>query len=210
MSEKEYEILDDSNNDLLIEPEKQEEKTSNDTKKEKEKENEKDISVFKGESVNICKVIGHLSTQLDIFFMVFGAICTAGSGCVSSLSALLLGGSINKLTVLVGIENYDDIAYKKKVDEVEPTINQLNLAFVYLGVFTFGVNFFMLFLWGYAAMRQMNNLKTKYFKLILSQEQSFFDEHNSFEFANKIQSQLEQIELGLGDRFSQIILMLAE
>ena len=128
MSEKEYEILDDSNNDLLIEPEKQEEKTSNDTKKEKEKENEKDISVFKGESVNICKVIGHLSTQLDIFFMVFGAICTAGSGCVSSLSALLLGGSINKLTVLVGIENYDDIAYKKKVDEVEPTINQLNLA----------------------------------------------------------------------------------
>jgi ATP-binding cassette subfamily B (MDR/TAP) protein 1 len=210
MSEKEYEILDDSNNDLLIEPENQEEKTSNDTKKEKEKENEKDISVFKGESVNICKVIGHLSTQLDIFFMVFGAICTAGSGCVSSLSALLLGGSINKLTVLVGIENYDDIAYKKKVDEVEPTINQLNLAFVYLGVFTFGVNFFMLFLWGYAAMRQMNNLKTKYFKLILSQEQSFFDEHNSFEFANKIQSQLEQIELGLGDRFSQIILMLAE
>ena len=33
MSEKEYEILDDSNNDLLIEPENQEEKTSNDTKR---------------------------------------------------------------------------------------------------------------------------------------------------------------------------------
>jgi len=210
MTESEYEILDDSNNDPLIEQEKQDAKPDDSKKEKKEDGEEKDIRVFKGKSVNICKVIGHLSTQLDIFFMVFGAICTAGSGCVSSFCALLLGGSINKLTVLVGIEKLDEDAYRKKVASVEPTLNKLVLSFVYLAVFTFGVNFFMLFLWGFAAMRQMNTLKTKYFKLILSQEQSFFDEHNSFEFANKIQSQLEQIELGLGDRFSQIILMLAE
>ena len=59
-------------------------------------------------------------------------------------------------------------------------------------------------------MRQMNNLKIKYFELILNQDQNWFDENNSYEFSTKIQSQLEQIELGLGDRFSQIILMLAE
>ena len=79
-----------------------------------------------------------------------------------------------------------------------------------LSSFVFKANFFMLFLWGYSALRQMNNLKIKYFDLILKQEQSWFDEHNSFEFSTKIQSQLEQIELGLGDRFSQIILMFAE
>jgi len=212
MSEGEYEILDDSNNDPLIEPEKEkkDEKVEDSSKEKKDEEGTKDILIYKAEAVNICKVIGHLSTQLDIFFMVFGAICTAGSGCVSSFSALILGSTINKLTVLVGIEKLEDTQYYIKIKEVEPTLNKLILYFVYLAVFTFGVNFFMLFLWGFAAMRQMNNLKTKYFKLILSQEQSFFDANNSFEFSNKIQSQLEQIEQGLGDRFSQIILMLAE
>ena len=68
----------------------------------------------------------------------------------------------------------------------------------------------MMFLWGYSALRQMNTLKMKYFELILNQEQSWFDENNAFEFSTKIQTQLEQIEMGLGDRFSQIILMFAE
>ena len=210
MSESEYEILDESNNEPLIEQEKKDEKPDDSSKEKKKEEGEKDILIYKADSVNICKVIDHLSTGLDIFFMVFGAICTAGSGCVSSFSALILGGTINKLTVLVGIEKLNDIEYKERIDKVEPTLNKLILYFVYLAIFTLGVNFFMLFLWGFAAMRQMNSLKTKYFKLILSQEQSFFDANNSFEFSNKIQSQLEQIEQGLGDRFSQIILMLAE
>ena len=210
MSESEYEILEESKNDSLIEPEKQDEKNNDSPSEKKNGEEEKDILLYKGKSVSILKVIDHLSTGLDIFLMVFGSICTLGSGCVSAFSALILGSTINKLTILVGIENYPEEDYQKKVREVEPTLNKLILYLVYLGIFTLGVNFFMLFTWGFAVMRQMNTLKTKYFKLILSQEQSFFDEHNSFEFANKIQSQLEQIELGLGDRFSQIILMLAE
>jgi len=49
-------------------------------------------------------------------------------------------------------------------------------------------NFFMLFLWGYSALRQMDTLKIKYFELILNQEQSWFDEHNSFEFAKSSES----------------------
>ena len=97
-----------------------------------------------------------------------------------------------------------------KINKVNEPINKLILYFFLLGVFTFIFNFFMLFLWGYSAMRQMNNLKIKYFELILNQDQNWFDENNSYEFSTKIQSQLEQIELGLGDRFSQIILMLAE
>ena len=97
-----------------------------------------------------------------------------------------------------------------KINKVNEPVNKLILYFFLLGVFTFISNFFMLFLWGYSAMRQMNNLKIKYFELILNQDQNWFDENNSYEFSTKIQSQLEQIELGLGDRFSQIILMLAE
>ena len=68
----------------------------------------------------------------------------------------------------------------------------------------------MLFLWGLSALRQMHFLKKNYFELIMSQEQEWFDENNEFQFSTKIQTQLEQIEYGLGDKFGQIILMITE
>ena len=207
MSENEYEILDESNNDLLIEQEKQDIKPDKSDEKKKNIEEEKEILVFKAQQVSIFKVLGHLSGKLDIFLMIFGVICTAFSGCSTSLSGLLLGHTINSLTVLLGLNGAE---YDKKIVELEKPLNKFILYFILLGIFTFVANFFMLFLWGYSAMKQMNVLKTKYFELILNQEQSFFDENNSFEFSNKIQSQLEQIESGLGDRFSQIILMVSE
>ena len=74
----------------------------------------------------------------------------------------------------------------------------------------FVCNFLMMFLWSYIAMRQIRRLKTNYFRIILNQEQGWFDENNAFEFATKVQAQLEQIELGLGDRLGQFIMMFVE
>ena len=213
MSENEYEILDDSNHDALIEPEKQEKEPDNSDKEKKDqgenKKQDKEILIYKAQPVSIFKVICHLSGKLEIFFMLFGVICTAFSGCTSSLSGLLMGNTINQLTALSGLKQ-NSPEYDEQIKKVDKPLHKLINYFIILGACTLVANFFMLFLWGYSAMKQMNTLKTKYFKLILSQEQSFFDENNAFEFSNKIQSQLEQIEMGLGDRFSQIILMVAE
>ena len=212
MSEKEYDIIDDINNDepLIDEEENKDKKTVEKPKEKKDKEDEKDILIYKSQSVSIFKVICHLSGVLEIVCMLFGVIVTAFSGCVSSLSGLILGNIINELTVLIDSEKLPQDKFIEKMDKVKPPLDRLILFLFILGACTFVSNFFMLFLWGYSAMRQMYTLKTKYFELILNQEQSFFDEHNTFEFSNKIQSQLEQIENGLGDRFSQIILMCAE
>ena len=212
MSEREYDIIDEINNDepLIDEEENKDKKTVEPPKDKKDKEDEKDILIYKSQSVSIFKVICHLSGVLEIVCMLFGVIVTAFSGCVSSLSGLILGNIINELTVLIDSEKLPQDKFIEKMDKVKPPLDRLILFLFILGACTFVSNFFMLFLWGYSAMRQMYTLKTKYFELILNQEQSFFDEHNTFEFSNKIQSQLEQIENGLGDRFSQIILMCAE
>ena len=45
-----------------------------------------------------------------------------------------------------------------------------------------------------------HKLKRLYFKVILSQEQGWFDANNAYEFATKVQSQLEQVEMGLGEK----------
>ena len=44
------------------------------------------------------------------------------------------------------------------------------------------------------------HLKENYFSTILKQEQGWFDENNAYEFATKIQTQIEQVDMGVGDK----------
>ena len=54
-----------------------------------------------------------------------------------------------------------------------------------------------------------HRLKRNYFTVILSQEQGWFDANNAFEFATKVQAQLEQIEFGVGEKLGLVIQMVA-
>ena len=58
---------------------------------------------------------------------------------------------------------------------------------------------------GLFSTRALYNFKRKYFRTILSQELGWFDSTNAFEFASKIQSQLEYIEFGIGEWFNKIL-----
>ena len=58
---------------------------------------------------------------------------------------------------------------------------------------------------GLFSTRSLYNFKRKYFRTILSQELGWFDSTNVFEFASKIQSQLEFIEFGIGEWLNKII-----
>ena len=209
-SYKEYELSENINSIPLIELKTEDIELNDLVKDEKEVKEEKKLLVYELKKVSIFRIIWHLSKKLEIFFMIAGTFCTFFSGCSNALWNILAGNTINKLTNIIGLDDLPEEEYHLKILEIESPVNHLIMLFMVLGAVTFITNFFMLSLWGYSALRQMNTLKIKYFQLVLNQEQSWFDENNSFEFSTKIQSQLEQIELGLGDRFSQIILMIAD
>ena len=152
----------------------------------------------------------HISGNFEIFLMIVGAIFTIGAGCSGALISLLLGDTINDFTSTSEIEDLPDDEYNIIMDKVEPSINDMAKKFLIIGALMFVCNFFMMFSWAYSSLRQMHWMKINYFSLILKQEQGWFDENNAFEFATKVQAQLEQIEMGVGDRFGQIILMSAE
>jgi len=152
----------------------------------------------------------HISGNFEIFLMILGTIFTIGAGCSGALISLLLGDTINDFTSTSEIEDLPDDEYKAIMDKVEPSINDMAKKFLIIGALMFVCNFFMMFCWAYSSLRQMHWMKINYFSLILKQEQGWFDENNAFEFATKVQAQLEQIEMGVGDRFGQIILMSAE
>ena len=207
MADKEYELSEKINVEPLIELKNEDLKLNDLIKDKEEVEEEKKLLVYEAQKVSICKIICHLSGKLEIFFMILGTVCTFFSGCSNALWNIIAGNTINTLTNIIDVDKED---FDQKIREIESPVNILIALFMILGALTFITNFLMLFLWGYSALRQMNTLKIKYFELVLSQEQSWFDENNSFKFSTKIQSQLEQIEHGLGDRFSQLILMVAD
>jgi len=152
----------------------------------------------------------HISGKYEMFLMIAATAFTLGVGCSNSLIALLIGNTINKFTDASKIDGLPDSEYDSIVDIIEPNINKMVKIYLIFGACMFVCNFFMMFLWAYSALRQMHLMKINYFNLILKQEQAWFDENNAFEFATKVQAQIEQIEIGVGDRFGQIILMVAE
>ena len=209
MLENEEKQIENSKSTLLIgEVSKLEQEKNQDEESEKSTI-EKNL-LYKVKSVSIFKLICHLSGKLEIFLMIIGTIATIFSGSSYSIWGLLLGDSINDLSGVLDIDNLPDEEYDKELDKIETKINKMILYFIILGIFTFIGNFFMLFMWGYSALRQINKMKKNYFSIILRQEPSWFDENNAFEFSTKVQTQLEQIEFGIGDKFGQIILMFAE
>ena len=178
-------------------------------KKEEKGEAEQNL-MFGVKKISPFRLYYHISGKFEIFLMITGAIFTIGAGCTGALISVLLGDTINDFSSTADIENLPEIEYKKIMDNIEPSINKMVKKYLIIGALLFICNFCMMFFWAYSSLRQMHWMKINYFYLILRQEQGWFDENNAFEFATKVQAQLEQIEMGVGDRFGQIILMLAE
>ena len=114
------------------------------------------------------------------------------------------GGAINDFSDIQDLSK-DDINYQIKIDEFVVNIKGVYTRYLILGSILFCSNFLQQFSWQYSAFLQIYKLKQNYFNLILSQEQAYFDRCNSFELVTKVQTQLEQIELGLGEKFGFVI-----
>lgn len=82
----------------------------------------------------------------------------------------------------------------------DENIDDMVYTLLYIGVAEFVCFAVNKFFWCFVGIRMLNNLKRKYFAVILKQEQGWFDANNAYEFATKVQAQFEQIQLGLGEK----------
>ena len=189
--------------------------------KDEQEEQEKieENLMFDKKHISIFKLYCHISGTLEIILSVIAIIMTLGAGGANAAMNWIFGESVNSFSLAAQIGVIKEIFGKELFDivfnfimeeKVEPLINDQIKDYLIIGAVMFVCNFLMMFLWSYLALRQLHWLKNNYFKIILKQEQGWFDENNAFEFATKVQAQLEQIELGLGDRLGQFIMMLTE
>ena len=172
-----------------------------------EKEQKKNSLLFDQKDISPIKLYCHLSGKLEIIFMILGFIGSIGAGSAGPLISLLNGSTVNNFrdSTITYTGSKDVI-----MDELKKEIDKKVRLYLIMGTVMFIANFIMTFMWALSALRQMHHLKEKYFATILKQEQGWFDENNAYEFSTKVQAQLEQIELGVGDKFGVVVQLTAQ
>ena len=159
----------------------------------------KDVSVF--------RLYFHLSEPLEYLLMILGFIGSVAAGAANPVMAYLTGSTTNEASsgTQGNIDSMNDEEKKTFFAEFKKSMDKKVKEFMYYGIAAFVATFMSNFFWEYASLRQMHHLKEKYFARILMQEQGWFDQNNAYEFATKVQVQLEQIELGVGEKFGTIV-----
>ena len=159
----------------------------------------KDVSVF--------RLYFHLSESFEYFLMIMGFIGSLATGASNPIMAYLTGSTTSEASsgTQGNIEAMNDEQKKIFFAEFKKNMDKKVRKFMIYGTASFVAAFMSNFFWEYASLRQMHHLKEKYFARILMQEQGWFDQNNAFEFATKVQVQLEQIELGVGEKFGTLI-----
>ena len=163
--------------------------------------------IFDLKDVSVFRLYFHLSENFEIFLMIIGFIGSIATGASNPLMAYLTGSTTSDASES-SEDNLEQMSEEEKqifFAAFKKTMNKKVREFMIYGAASFVAAFISNFFWEYASLRQMHHLKEKYFARILMQEQGWFDQNNAFEFATKVQVQLEQIELGVGEKFGTLI-----
>ena len=173
---------------------------------EKKQQSAKRNLMFDEKSISPFKLYCHISETTEIILMIFGIIGSAGSAVAAPLLSYLFGDTFQKFTgvteqKLAMLLQVNPVMVQQLMDEFKHDIDDMVKKMLYIGTGMFFAFFLNKFMWNYSGLRQMHHLKEKYFALILKQEQGWFDENNAYEFATKVQAQLEQISMGVGEKF---------
>ena len=163
--------------------------------------------MFNLKSVSVFRLYCHLSETFEIFLMIMGFLGSVAAGASSPIMAYLTGTTTSDASESAAdrIDDYTEEEKKIFFERFKEKMDKKVREFLIYGVASFIASFISNFFWEYAALRQMHHLKEKYFARILMQEQGWFDQNNAYEFATKVQVQLEQIELGVGEKFGTLV-----
>ena len=166
---------------------------------------EQDQILFEKKNISLFKFFHHLFEPKDLLYFIIGIVGSIASGIINPIICYL------DATVYSEIENTSEdrdsiIELEEMLLMVEKTMNdsiKKELIYGAVSLVSHTIGYFFL---GLVSTRCLFNFKKKYFSTILSQEQGWFDSVNIFEFSTTIQTQIEYIELGLGENLITIII----
>ena len=143
-------------------------------------------------SVNFFKLQFKFTDSIDNIFFV-----------VSLIGAIVWGVCIPMLSLLFG--NALSEFGSNDPTQVTLAIKNVALNLVWVGLGAWVSSFLCVALANILCDRYCKKIKVEYFKVLLRQEQGFFDQINSYELSTKVQGQLKIIRTGLGAKVGNFI-----
>ena len=159
--------------------------------------------MFEEKNISLFHIYKHLSEPIDFLFMILATIGSLGSG----ISMPIMSYITTDVYADIGVTSEVTSDRDSLMATVKDVFTTQEKRYLILGIIAFVCNFLSICFWSFMGSRMCHKLKRLYFKVILSQEQGWFDENNPFEFATKVQAQLEQVEMGIGEKFGQVLQM---
>ena len=164
--------------------------------------------LFEEKSIPLIRLYTHLCYPIDYLYVILGTLGSIGSGVTMPLLAYMMSDIFSDIGNTSENTSIADIEQMKVI--VEKAMNKQIKRFLIFGVIVFISNFLNVCFWTLVGERCVHHLKHNYFNVILSQEQGWFDAHNTFEFSTKVQAQLEQVEQGMGDKLGHVLMMVCQ
>jgi ATP-binding cassette subfamily B (MDR/TAP) protein 1 len=182
------------NNSNEIELNKQKIEENQPKLEEKEKSKEKQILIGSGKPVGVFELYFKFANKTDIILIILAMIGSVGSGLSMPIFSLLFGSTIS----FIGPTN--------SLEEITDSINNILIRFSIVACAMFCAYFMNSSFWIYTSTKNLAALKREYFKVIMRQEQGWFDQNNPYQFSTMVQSQLKTIESGIGDKLGNVLM----
>ena len=160
--------------------------------------------IFERKSVSLPKIYCHLFEPIDWLYFILALIGSLGTGVALPLLSYFMS------EVYSDIGNTSEVRDNADINEIQKEIIRITMndqikKQSITGAISSVCSLFNIFFWSVLSFRVIYNLKKRYFRLILCQEQAWFDSNNAFQFATKVAAQVAQIEGGIGSSIGTII-----
>ena len=168
------------------------------------------------QSISLCQIYFHFFEPIDYLFLVLAIIGAIASGVVSPIIFCLSSENFNNIGNTSEISSINapphilQMILEQMHNSIRKNMNENIRRQLICGSIAFVSNFLSLTFWSLIGNRCIHKLKKSYFTLLLSQEQGWFDSFNTYELANKVLAQLEQVEQGIGIKIGITIFAISQ
>lgn len=137
------------------------------------------------------------SSSGDVFLRMLGAAAALGAGTTQPLQTIVFGSLVNV---------FNDLALGKlSPAEFRKLLNRNTLWFVYLFIGKFCLTYIAALLYSLTATRMARRLRITYLQKVLHQPISYFDRHTAGTIASSLSTDVNVIEVGLGEKVASLI-----
>ena len=151
---------------------------------EKEFEKISNVSLFQ---------IFRFATKLDIFYMIMGSLCSIGNGLIFPVYSIIFGKMTNELI---------------KAENLMESAKKFAIFYLIIGFIGLAFSFGGLSLWMMTGERQNIRFRKEYFKALLRQDISWFDEINPTQVTTKFSNDTTFLQSLLGEKISSLFYIL--